>query len=64
MRQWLQISTKGQVDLWSFIQFRSFRITSNLNIFISETHGLIQLQFHMEYTIAETILIWLQVKVT
>ena len=53
MRQMIEpfyISTKGQADLLSFTQGCSFW-TAHLNIFFSETTGLIELKFHMEYSL-------------
>ena len=34
-------------------------VHNNLNIFFSETSGLIQLKFHIEYPLDEIIIIWL-----
>ena len=50
LRHWIYISTKGQVDLSSKATRIGLPFTY-LSIFFSESTGLFELKFHMEYSV-------------
>ena len=50
MRQWFYISTKAELMVAHIELLHTF-----LNIFFTETTGLIKLKFHMKYLLDKTL---------